>query len=355
MTGGDSLPFANPDLPGFGGRIKVRPEDFRVEEIPLYLPSGEGEHLYLKVEKRSATTLQLLSALTRAFGLPSRAAGHAGLKDAQAVTVQWISLHTPQGYDAARWPEGPWGVLEWSRHPNKLRPGHLRGNRFEIVVRGVRDTSALPVLVSRIASAGYPNYFGPQRFGRDGSNAARGKLILTSDHSSRPQSQHARLLVNAYQAELFNRVLALRLAHVTGLAEMLEGDQAVLHRNGASFLVDALSLAETQTRSDAGELSASAPLLGYRVPLAGGLPGQWEAALLRQEDLQLTDFRRFSKRDSPKGERRPVRVLPEDLRAELDTDGGEPILRLSVILPAGAYATSLLREMMKAPQVPDPD
>jgi tRNA pseudouridine13 synthase len=350
MSAVEPLPYATPGLPGCGGRIKDRPEDFHVEEIPLYLPTGQGEHLYLRIEKSGATTHQLLAALSRAYSLPSHAAGHAGLKDAQAVTSQWISLHTPQDPDPARWPEGPWRLLEWSRHANKLRPGHLRGNHFAIVVRGIRDTSTLPDLVRILDGTGFPNFFGPQRFGRDGRNVERGKALLIASNSAKPQSPQARLMVNAYQAELFNRVLALRLGAVSSLAQMLDGDLAVLHRNGASFPVDAANLAQIQSRADTAELSASAPLLGYRVTLAQGQPGQWETSQLERENLELSDFRRFSKRDSPKGERRPVRVIPEALAAGTSTESGELVLRIGVTLPAGSYAASLLREIMKEPQ-----
>ena len=343
------LPYLSASVPGCGGRIKERAEDFRVEEIPLYLPSGQGEHLYLRVEKQGATTHQLLSALAKGYGLPPSAVGYAGLKDSRAITTQWISLHTPQDADPALWPEGPWRLLERSRHGNKLRPGHLRANRFDIVVRGITGAMGLPEASRLIRDQGFPNYFGVQRFGRNGDNAARGKSLILGTANSRPSPQNARLMVNAYQAELFNRILARRLKELRSLSTLLSGDLAVLHRNGASFAVTEANLAEALRRSESGELSASAPLFGYRVPLAEGLQGDWERVELKRESLELADFRRTTKRLSPKGERRAIRVIPENLEAGTESDAGQTVLRIVATLPAGAYATSMLREIMKPP------
>jgi tRNA pseudouridine13 synthase len=342
------LPYAFPDLPGCGGRIKFEPDDFRVEEVPAYTPSGEGEHVYLHVEKRGVTTHQMLAALTRAFGLPLKAAGHAGLKDARALSVQWVSLHSPRDLDMSQWPDGPWRLLEAARHPNKLRPGHLLGNRFEIKIRGVRREETVPEAMSWLTRRGFANYFGPQRFGRDGSNAGRGKaLVLRGNTRGSPHSPQARLWVNALQAELFNRVVGIRLDRLGTVGTILPGDLAVLRRNGAAFRVDSVNLSDSQARCEAGEISPSAPLFGYRVDLADEEPGGWEREVLSAESLTPSSFRLRSKRDSPKGERRPVRAFPESLKWELGWERGERVLCMCLTLPAGAYATSFLRELVK--------
>ena len=342
-----AMPYATASLPGCGGRLKARPEDFRVEELPAYEPCGSGEHLYLWVEKRGLSTQALLEELTAAAGLPRESAGHAGLKDAQAVTAQWISLHTPLEPALETLHNERWRVLKVARHTNKLRPGHLRGNRFEVSLREVRDLSAVDEILRRIEARGFPNYFGEQRFGQSGDNAARGREILLAQGRVRVPPHRRKLLVHAYQSALFNRLLATRLRHDPDPATVLAGDWAVLHRNGASFPVEAAGVASARSRADAGELSASAPLFGGKAPLATGQPGEWERAVLEEEGLSPETFQDSRLRNMPRGERRPVRTLPGDLDWEPGTDGALTALRLRFTLPPGVYATSLLREVMK--------
>ncbi len=170
------LPYATPDLPGSGGTLRAAAEDFRVDEVPAYLPSGAGPHLYVRIEKRGRTTPDALRALARALGVPERDAGYAGLKDRDAVTTQWLSFPAARDPDPAAL-EGPGlRVLEVSRHANKLRAGHLRGNRFAIVVRG-GDVERARAAAAALAARGLPNFFGPQRFGSEGRNAAVGRAV----------------------------------------------------------------------------------------------------------------------------------------------------------------------------------
>jgi tRNA pseudouridine13 synthase len=136
------------------------------------------------------------------------------------------------------------------------------------------------------------------------------------------------------------------------LHTLLAGDLPVLHANGASFRLAEPDLASTQPRADNGELSPSAPLFGYRIDLADGVPGQWERSLLEREGLSLEAFRLRTKGESPGGARRAVRAIPEDLTWEWLPEGERPALRLRFTLPPGAYATSLLREVMKSDLAP---
>ena len=130
------LPYATPDLPGSGGTLRASPEDFRVDEVPAYLPSGAGPHLYVRIEKRGRTTPDVLRTIARALGVPARDAGYAGLKDRDAVTTQWLSFPVARDPDAAALEAPGLRVLEISRHANKLRTGHVRANRFSLAVRG---------------------------------------------------------------------------------------------------------------------------------------------------------------------------------------------------------------------------
>lgn len=347
MDSAPRLPFLTAQLPGCGGRVKARPEDFVVEELPAYEPAGSGEHLYLWVEKRGITTRELVRRAGHALGLRARQIGYAGRKDAQAVTRQWISLHTPHDTGLAALESPTVRVLNVMRHGNKLRLGHLRGNRFRILLRGARPPARFGTLVEALTASGFPNYFGPQRFGADGSNAAEGALLLREGGFARGDPEHARFLTNAYQSALFNLLVARRLRALGGLDGMLEGDLAVFRESGSFFPVTAEELDAAQARAAAGEISASAPLFGHKVPLAEGVPGEWERELLAAEGMALEDFRGASKRRSLKGERRPVRAFPGEPAWRSLDDDGEPCLELVFSLRPGIYATSLLREITK--------
>jgi tRNA pseudouridine13 synthase len=391
----ERLPYLTSWIAGCGGTIKQRPEDFIVEELPAYLPEGSGEHIYLWVEKRGISTAQAIDRLRKCFRLPAQAIGYAGLKDAQSVARQWISLHSRADLPLHK-AEGPGlRILAASRHSNKLRRGHLRGNRFDMLVRGAIRPREVEQALDFLARWGFPNYYGEQRQGVDGRNAQRGKALLLAGRSaSRPSpppqfpgennmlatdasrsspalfeeeqgigpvtiKAHAlrrhtdqdRFAINAYQAALFNELVAHRLRIMGDLHTLINGDLPLLHANGVFFHVSTPNLAATQPRAEAGEISPSAPLYGYRVELASGLPGQWERALLLREKLALEDFRLRSKSESPGGERRAVRAFPSDLAHEWITEQDGPALRLQFSLPPGTYATALLRELMK-PDIP---
>ena len=207
------VPLLTADLPGTSGLTRVAEEDFRVEELPLYEPSGAGEHLYLTVEKTGRTTQEVVKEIAQALGARERDAGTAGLKDKRGVTVQRISVATKVPSEEALKLEGRgFRVLAAARHGNKLRPGHLRGNRFRIVVRGcVPDAlERAHAVLQRLRSAGAANLFGPQRFGRYGDNAALGRAILLRKKTVRDRFLR-RMALSALQSELFNRCLSVRI------------------------------------------------------------------------------------------------------------------------------------------------
>jgi tRNA pseudouridine13 synthase len=166
-----ALPFVTADRPGSGGRLKCSPEDFQVDERPAYLPGGSGPHLYLHVEKRGLTTRDAVRWLARALGVGERDVGYAGLKDKAAVTTQWLSFPVTRDPDPAGLATEGLRVLAASRHQNKLRVGHSRGNAFQVVVRS-GQLAAAAACAARLRETGLPNFFGPQRFGSGGANAA---------------------------------------------------------------------------------------------------------------------------------------------------------------------------------------
>ena len=187
----DDLAYLTADLPGTGGVIKQRPEDFLVDEQPLYEPSGEGEHLYVFVEKKGATTLDLVRRIAKAFRIRRGDVGYAGMKDKHAVTRQHLSLYLPGVPDAEvaagleRFAKYPYATVLWAeRHGNKLRRGHHGGNRFSIRIRAVSPTAVLRAkpIVERLAREGLPNYLGEQRFGYRQDSHVLGRLLLKGEH-----------------------------------------------------------------------------------------------------------------------------------------------------------------------------
>lgn len=402
----NQLPYLTASISGMGGRIKARPEDFRVDEIPLYEPSGSGTHVYFRIRKKSIPTMQAVHEIARALGRPARDIGYAGLKDADAVTTQTLSLEhvEPERIEQLDLPRV--AVIAISRHTNKLKLGHLKGNRFTIRVREA-DTSRVDdvhAIMDTLTRRGVPNYFGEQRFGMRGDTWQIGRALLRGDFDEaaavmlgRPapgdygevrqarerfdQGDYAaaaeawphpfhnerrmcrtlakpdatarkafgaadkslrRLLFSAYQSHLFNQVVARRLETIDRL---LPGDLAWRHPQGAVFRVEDLD--REQPRCDAFEISPTGPLFGYRMSEPGGAPGAMEAALLEGERMTLDDWREAG-RHKIKGGRRPLRFQPQEVAIEAGEDDAGPFIELRFFLESGCYATTVLREICKS-------
>ncbi len=332
----DAYPSATPDVPGIGGHLSGEPADFFVEEIPAYLPSGEGEHLYLLVEKVGHTTVELVETLRDAGGIPEAEIGSAGLKDKHAVTRQWLSIPRRFG-DRARVLEELQGVriLDARPHRNKLRTGHLRGNRFRVVVREPeRGVEAAAAILEALAARGVPNYYGPQRFGITGENPAKGLAVLRGRRLGYRWLE--RFLVSSLQSLLFNEWAAARLR--AGLFDrFLPGDVAKKHDTGGEFVVE--DPARENPRAARLEISPTGPIFGRRYREAEGEARAFEDAVLARVGISREEFR------ARRGARRLLRVPLGEWRAE-PLPGG---IALEFSLPKGAYATSLLREVMKVP------
>ncbi len=392
------------NLPGTGGHVKADPDDFRVTEIPLYQPSGTGQHVYLYVEKRGLGAMEAAATLARAFGKPGRLVGMAGLKDARAVTRQWVSLEGIDPAKAAGLELPGLKVLAVSRHRNRLKIGHLAGNRFEVRVRGT-DLDPLPrarAVLEVLRQRGLPNAFDAQRFGRRGDNHLLGRALVLGDargfcdrflggpteadsprhataraaydagdwrearrvFAGTPDQRRvlatliktrdpgravravpkplARLLVSAYQAALFNEVLDRRLED---LDRVEAGDLAALLRPGARrgpvFLVE--DAAAEQPRADRFEISPTGPLVAHQVRLAEGRPGEIERAVLGEAGVGPADFGRV-KAFGLKGDRRPLRARVTDVALAPTEDG----FTVAFTLRPGAYATRVLEEITKS-------
>jgi tRNA pseudouridine13 synthase len=336
-----SPPLLTPDLPGVGGRIKVQPEDFEVEEIPAYEPSGAGDHLYLWVEKRGIGPEYFVKQLARRLDVPPADVGTAGLKDRHAVTRQWVSVPKHAEPNLPHLDGDGITLLSVSRHTNKLKPGHLRGNRFRVLVRDADPAKADAVrpVIDRIEQLGLPNYYGPQRFGRDGGTAALGLAMLKGERTSRVNPFLRKLALSAAQSLLFNDTLGRRLAD--GLFRtVLAGDVMMKWPAGGLFV--AADVPAEQARFDRRETVTGGPMFGAKTFPAAADAADREAKVLGDHGLSPGSFAGFGK--LVQGTRRHNLVYPDGLAAAWEPEG----LRLAFTLPAGSYATVLLREVMKA-------
>ena len=340
-----SLPYITEGLEGIGGLIRARPEDFFVEEVPLYEPSGHGSHLYVNITKRNQTTREVQKQLAGLFKLRPRNIGTAGLKDKHAVTTQTFSVlfegNDVGSGEAVERIEDRLGVrVNWAKfHGNKIRAGHLIGNRFVIMVSGLRMPIGKAVeRAKRIAEVihrkGMPNYYGQQRMGRNGGNVREGWDILQGRR--RPRDRWlGKLMVAAYQSYLCNRYLAERVRR--GLfGKSLLGDIAKKHETGGIFWVN--DPEAEQLRFDAQEISFTAPIFGFKMSWPLGVPGAIEEEILVESGVSMETFRRAKLT----GTRRFGRLVPR-IEVEEMSRG----VRLSFMLHKGGYATSLLREFMK--------
>lgn len=394
-------PYLTADIPGIGGTIKESPDDFLVEEIPSYLPCGTGEHCYLTIEKRGITTLEAISRIAAALKVQEREVGYAGMKDAAGVTRQTISIQRTTPSRALALELTGITVLSAALHSNKLKVGHLRGNRFRVVIRGVSGGAEqlVPAILEVLGKRGVPNYFGYQRYGAQGNSHLIGAAMLRRDwrecvdrligdpdavrdegwsaaigayrqgalgEALRLFPRHCRserdvlqrlvarpgeyekafsavhprlkkLYLSALQSFLFDQTVAARIDKIDRL---MAGDLACKHANGACFPVD--DAAAEQGRGDAFEISPTGPMFGCRMKRPEGAVRELEDGILERAGVEPSLF------DLPgglpmEGERRPLRVPAGDLSWSPAGDA----VTVAFSLPKGSYATSLIREITK--------
>lgn len=319
---------------GTGGVLRQSPADFRVEEVPAYPLSGEGDFVYLHVEKTGHTTAHLIRELCAQVGVRDRDVGVAGLKDRHAVTTQWLSLPGKFERHLGNFSLEGVRVLDVTRHGNKLGLGHLHGNRFVVRVRGAaRQAGRANDLLAELGRLGVPNYFGPQRFGLGGLNAEEGLRVLRGESRLR-DPRVRRFLTSSVQSAVFNQFVSLRLQR--GLFDrVVPGDMAKKHATGGVFLVE--DAGRESPRVQAGEISATGTLFGRKVKPLTLEAGELESEALAAFGLSPAAF------DSRKGDRRFTRIFP----ASASVEGHEDGFSLAFTLPKGSFATSVLREIMK--------
>jgi tRNA pseudouridine13 synthase len=395
------LGYVTAEEPPVRGEIKAEPEDFLVEEVPLYPPTGVGTHIFFLLEKRGIATFEAIRRLARALERPEEDFGYAGLKDARALTRQVVSIeHEPPERLLALQLPGIW--IRWAeRHPHKLRVGHLKGNRFTIRIRHAseRDLPRVQRVIGRLERVGLPNFYGPQRFGIGGSGVLLGRalvgrdwkgfldILLGRDEPGDPPilrtarakyrdgdyvaaaecvprrngdvlramralasggdaaaatgavaRRMRQLFVSSFQSHVFNRVVSARLPN---LGSLWDGDVAYLHANGASFVVGEASI--EQHRADAFEISPSGPIVGWRLLQGSGRGRALEDGIFEEEGVSPEQFRDIRLGLNQKGIRRPLRVPVREPRAMW----WEGCIVLTFFLPKGCYATTLLEEVLK--------
>ncbi len=398
-------PYAIQDAHAIPGTIKMRYEDFSVEEIPAYEPSGQGDHVYFLIEKRGLSTPRAVRDIARALGVRPDQIGSAGMKDARAVSRQMLSLEHVDPGRVEKLDIPRVSILKVSRHRNKLRMGHLLGNRFVIRLRDT-DLEQIDEVSDRmeiLVNNGVPNYFGPQRFGNRGDTWQIGKALLLGDPEAaaeiiagrpgpsdtgdvlkarelfqdgqyeeslrawprgfgecailcremkRRKGDHKKALnslgrktlgfyVSAYQSWLFNKVLAARIRE---LGQIFDGDIAWKHDSGAVFLVEDQTI--ESKRAERFEISATGPLYGHKMKLPMGRAADLERDIIEKEGVALDCFQRSGSLRC-RGGRRALRFKPWSTGAEAGQDEHGSYIQVCFALQSGCYATLVLKEIFK--------
>lgn len=320
--------------------LRASPADFRVTEIPLTLPDGEGEHLWVRLQQTGWTTASAAKILSRWTDAPPRDISYAGRKDRNAITEQWFSVQLPGQPDPTKeweWPEGL-VVLEQKRHSRKLKTGALKGNRFTLVLREVEgNQAAVNQRLEQLKATGFPNYFGPQRFGRDGDNVAEAMKMFSGEKKVKNRDMRSTML-SAARSWVFNEVLANRIKQ-NSWNVALQGDLLNLSGSNSLFYCEVLD-DETQQRVTSGDVSPTGPLPGK----GGDVTVSDDAAAIEQPLLETyAAINDGLIKHRVNASRRALRVMPGNLCWEwLDQN----TLQLDFELPPGSYATALVAELM---------
>jgi tRNA pseudouridine13 synthase len=345
------LAYITKELPGVGGKIREKAEYFSVEEIPLYNPSGDGNHLYVNLTREGMTTRDIQKHLAGIFNVKPEKVGCAGMKDKNAKVIQTFSIEVGNQesdfvedfiQDSMEKITQTLSVtVNWARlHNNKIRIGHLIGNMFKIRITGLSMEPIIALeranaIANQINKTGVPNFYGPQRFGFDGENVDRGLEIIQGKYS--PDDKWLRrLLISSYQSYLCNRYLAKRV-ETGNFARILEGDIAKKHDTGGMFKVE--DSTKEQPRYDSNEISFTAPIYGSGMTETTGIAGKMEAQVLEESEVTMEQLDKAG----ANGTRRLGRIFVPDIVIK----GEENTLILTFSLPKGAFATTILREIMK--------
>ncbi|MDH5600699.1 MAG: tRNA pseudouridine(13) synthase TruD [Gammaproteobacteria bacterium] len=334
-----SYHYANGE-PCLTGVIRQQSSDFKVDEKFAFKPSGEGEHALLHIKKQDTNTDWLSRQIAQLAGVRKVDVSYAGIKDRNAITTQWFSVWLPGK------PDPDWSllnsehvqILETVRHNRKLRRGSLRGNQFALIVRNVEgDASDFEQRINIIKEEGVPNYFGEQRFGIEGKNLEKARIMFAG---KREKDRFKRsMYLSAARSAIFNELLSQRVA-MNKWSDGLTGDVMLLDNSHSYFLAETIDGKIIQ-RLKEHDIHPSGPLWGRGELLTKGVVAEMEAALSNKFevfDIGLKNARLDQ-------ERRALRLSVKDIIWNYNQE--EQTLKFSFFLPAGGYATSVLRELIK--------
>ncbi len=329
--------------PSLTAHIRRQPEDFQVIEELGFVPDGVGEHSFLRIRKRDANTQWVAERIAAFAQQPVSAVSYAGMKDRHAVTEQWFSVHLPGRLDPdwSACGDEYFSVLQQQRHSRKLRRGALKGNSFRIVLRELQgDRVELEARLQRVLKQGVPNYYGEQRFGRQGGNLAKAQALFSG---RRVRNRHQRgLYLSAARSWLFNQVLSRRLSAATW-NQILPGDLMMLEGSHSVFPVTDVD-ADLQRRLLELDIHPTGPLWGQGMPFSQGEVQALETEIAAQH----SDLAEGLVRAGLKQERRALRLCVQNL---MWNNEKADVLVLHFRLSAGAYATMVLRELVLSSDV----
>ena len=322
------------------GVVKASPEDFVVIEDLGYRPDGDGEQVLVRIRKTGCNTRFVAEALAKFAGIHPRDVSFAGMKDRHAVTEQWFCLRIPgkETPDLSAFALEGCEVLESARHRRKLRTWALQGNAFTLILRQISDREAVEQRLQQIALSGVPNYFGEQRFGHEGNNLLMARRWAANDIRVKERNKRS-FLLSAARSAMFNQVASGRLAQ-SGLTTVMAGDALQLTGRGSWFVAEEAELATLQVRVDNDELRVTAPLPG-----SGAWGTQGSALAFEQQSLAAeAELITLLEREKVDAARRALLVKPRDLRWNWWDDA---TVELNFWLPAGSFATTLVREVLQ--------
>ncbi len=338
-----------PELPRAHGEalsavlFRRSPEDFIVTEKLIFEPDGEGEHVYLQVKKRNTNTIWLARELARYAGIRQRDVGYAGLKDRNAVTTQWYSLHIHKNNepDWDRYNQSGVEILSATRHRSKLRPGMVRYNNFSITLYGAAcKPEQFDERIRCIQAKGVPNYFGEQRFGHNRQNLDQAITLFTGNIKIKDRKKRG-IILSAARSYLFNQVLAERVRQ-GNWDVALAGDCMMLAGSNSFFRLEQPDI-DIEKRLAEFDVHPSGPMWGVGEVLTGQEAMQLESNILQNEVL----FRQGLEQAGLKMDRRTLRMLPKDLTYDfIESD----TIRLEFSLSSGQYATTVLAELFNCQQ-----
>lgn len=317
-------------------RLKAECADFMVKENLGYEMSGEGEFVAVKVRKTDCNTLFVGEKLAQFAGVSERDMSYAGLKDRRAVTEQWFCLQMPgkPTPDFSQFQLEGVEILAVTRHHRKIRVGSLEGNYFEILLRHAVESDDLKVRLENLQKKGFPNYFTEQRFGRDGHNLTQAMRWANGEIKVKDRKKRS-FYLSAARSEIFNLVVSKRIEQGC-IHQLLPYDIVQLNGSHSWFVVDDKEdMSLLQQRLNEQDILLTAPLIGETVQTASELENQIVGEHHRL--LQLMQ------QEKMKPARRAVLLRPQHFSWEFLSEG----LKLNFYLPAGSYATALIRELVQ--------